>query len=200
LESSCHANTPLCLLLGECFSRLSATFLRRQIYSYMLENLEAVFCVSQVSKRLTGCEHSAVMACSEDLSSFVCKEACGGLTDCCSGPCTARCHECQKVKQEKATVPLGSLPLVRLHHHSHLCQRLLKCRHPCGLPCSSDHSCNQECPKRCRQRCAHRKCEEPCWMPCPPCTDRCVWRCPHESCPVVCGSVSSLRAPSVTPH
>jgi hypothetical protein len=134
------------------------------------------------------------MACSEDPSSFECKEACGGLTDCCSGPCTARCHECQKVTQEKATVPLGSFPLVRLHHHSHLCQRLLKCQHPCGLPCSSDHSCNQECPKRCRQRCAHRKCKEPCWMPCPPCTDRCNWRCPHESCPVVCGSVSKFKS------
>jgi hypothetical protein len=158
----------------------------------MLENLGDVYCDSQVLKRLTGCEHSAMMACSESPASFTCGEACGALTGCCSGQCTARCHECQKATQEKAVAPAGSLSLVRVHHGGHACQRLLKCQHLCGLPCSSDHSCNQECSELCRKRCAHRECEEPCWKPCPPCMEPCEWRCPHESCPVVCGWVSKF--------
>jgi hypothetical protein len=160
--------------------------------SYMLEDLSAINCVANVSKRLPGCEHSAVMACSLDPAAFTCKEVCGGLTQCCSRTCTSQCHVCQKVTKEKAAAgSQRSQRLDRTHHGDHACQRLLKCQHFCGLPCSSNHSCNPKCPEACRQRCGHRKCEKPCWEPCPPCMEPCEWRCLHQSCPVVCGSVSS---------
>ncbi len=154
----------------------------------MLENLKAVKCVAQTSKRLPGCEHSATMACSRDPATVMCKEICGGSTTCCSRRCTSRCHECQKVTKEKTAG--DSRPSARAYHRDHPCQWLLKCQHLCGLPCSSDHSCNPKCPQGGRQRCSHRKCDKPCWKPCPPCMEPCEWRCPHHECPVVCGSVS----------
>ncbi|KAH9987465.1 AAA domain-containing protein [Russula compacta] len=156
---------------------------------HMLENLKAIDCTAQVSKRLPDCEHSGTMACGRDPATFTCKEVCGGLTTCCSRLCTSRCHECQKVTKEK--IPGTSRPFIRAHHRDHACQRLLKCQHLCGLPCSPDHSCNPKCPQACRQRCGHRKCEKPCWEPCPPCMEPCEWHCPHHSCPVVCGSPCS---------
>src|SRR5712691_11920525 len=155
----------------------------------MLENLKAVNCVAQISKRLPGCEHSATMACSRVPATVMCKEICGGLTTCCSCRCTSRCHECQKVTKEKTAG--DSRSLVRTHHVGHACERLLKCQHTCSLPCSSDHSCNPRCRQICRQRCGHRKCGKPCGEPCrPPCMKPCEWRCSHHTCPVVCGSVS----------
>ena len=157
--------------------------------SHMLENLGAVKCVERVSKHLPECEHDAIMACGKDPATFTCKEVCGGLTTCCSRPCTSRCHECQTVTKENITA--RSFPLARTHHRDHACQRLLKCQHLCGLPCSSDHSCNPKCPQTCRQRCSHRECKKPCWEPCPPCMEPCEWHCSHHSCPVMCGSVSS---------
>ena len=157
-------------------------------YSHMLENLMAVKCVAQTSKRLPNCEHSATMACSSDPTTFKCKEVCRGLTTCCSRRCTSRCDGCQKVTKDKSVG--ASRPLVRTHHVDHACERLLKCQHSCGLPCSSDHSCNPRCQKTCRQHCGHRKCGKPCEEPCPPCLRPCEWRCSHHSCPVVCGLVS----------
>jgi hypothetical protein len=159
--------------------------------SHMLEILRAVKCVAKISKHLPECEHSAIMTCFKDPAAFQCKEVCGGMTTCCSRQCTSRCHECQTITKEKTTASARSLPLVRIHHRDHPCQRLLKCQHLCGLPCSAEHSCNPKCPQLCRQRCSHRRCKKPCWEPCPPCMEPCEWRCPHHSCPVVCGSVSS---------
>jgi hypothetical protein len=158
----------------------------------MIENLQAIKCEAKVSKRLPGCEHSGVMACSKDPATFICKETCGGESQCCSRTCNAQCNVCQKITKEKMAI--GSQPSQRLvrriYHQDHACERLLKCQHLCGLPCHGNRSCNPKCPEPCRQRCGHRKCEKPCWEPCPPCMEPCEWRCPHQSCPVVCGSVS----------
>ena len=161
------------------------------VSSHALENLGIVECIAKVSKRLPECEHSAIIACSEDPASFTCEEVCGGMTTCCSRPCMSRCHECQTVTKERAAA--RSLPLVRSHHREHACQRLLKCQHLCGLLCSPDHSCNPKCPQACRQRCSHRECKKQCSKPCPPCTGPCEWRCYHHWCPLMCGSVRSRK-------
>jgi hypothetical protein len=159
-------------------------------YSHMLENLKAVMCLAQVSKRLLDCEHSAVMACGRDPATFTCEEVCGGVTTCCSRRCASKCHECQKVTKEKMAG--DSRPSIRSHHRDHPCERLLKCQHSCGLTCSSNHSCSTSCGQTCRQRCSHRECDKLCREPCSPCMETCEWRCPHHSCPVACGSVSAL--------
>ncbi|KAH9011570.1 hypothetical protein EDB85DRAFT_1108865 [Lactarius pseudohatsudake] len=158
---------------------------------HKLANLETVKCVAQVSKRLPGCEHSGIMACSGDPTDFECKELCGGQTTCCSRTCKSRCHECQKVTRDHAAPGAGAPPPVRTHHKSHPCERTLKCQHLCGLACSSDHSCDPKCSQSCRKRCDHQKCQKGCWEPCPPCMKPCKWRCPHHSCPVVCGLICS---------
>ncbi|KAI9445926.1 hypothetical protein H4582DRAFT_1805091 [Lactarius indigo] len=159
--------------------------------SHKLGNLETIKCVAQVPKRLPGCEHSGVMACSADPTNFECKEVCGGHTTCCGRTCKSRCHECQKVTRDNAAPGAGALRPVRTHHKSHPCERTLKCQHMCGLACSSDHSCNPKCSQSCRQQCGHQKCQKGCWEPCPPCMESCEWRCPHHTCPVVCGSICS---------
>ncbi|KAH8981146.1 hypothetical protein EDB92DRAFT_2055683 [Lactarius akahatsu] len=153
--------------------------------------LETVKCVAQVSKRLPGCEHSGIMACSGDPTNFECKEVCGGDTSCCGRTCKSRCYECQKVTRDSAAPRAGAVPPVRTHHTSHSCERTLKCRHLCGLACSSDHSCNPKCSQSCRQQCGHQRCQKECWEPCPPCMEPCEWRCSHHTCPVVCGSICS---------
>ncbi|KAH8998233.1 hypothetical protein EDB86DRAFT_3234341 [Lactarius hatsudake] len=171
--------------------KLPCGHITKSVPCHKLENLETVKCVAQVSKRLPGCEHSGVMACSGDPTNFECKELCGGQTTCCSRTCKSRCHECQKVTRDNAAPRTGALRPVRTHHKSHPCERTLKCQHMCGLACSSDHSCNPKCPQSCRQRCGHQKCQKECWEPCPPCMEPCEWRCPHHTCPVVCGSICS---------
>ncbi|KAH9007625.1 hypothetical protein EDB83DRAFT_2236280 [Lactarius deliciosus] len=159
--------------------------------SHKLGKLETVNCVAQVSKRLPGCEHNGIMACSADPTNFECNQVCGGETTCCSRTCKSRCHECQKVTRDNAAPRAGAVRPVRTHHKSHPCERTLKCQHLCGLACSSDHSCNPKCSQSCRQRCGHQKCQKKCWKPCPPCMEPCEWCCPHHSCPVVCGSICS---------
>ncbi|KAH9048674.1 hypothetical protein EDB83DRAFT_2507364 [Lactarius deliciosus] len=171
--------------------KLPCGHITKSVPCHKLGNLETVKCVAQVSKRLPGCEHSGVMACSGDPTNFECKEVCGGQTTCCSRTCKSRCHECQKVTRDNAAPRTGALRPVRTHHKSHPCERTLKCQHMCGLACSSDHSCNPKCPQSCRQRCGHQKCQKECWEPCPPCMEPCEWRCPHHTCPVVCGSICS---------
>ncbi|KAF8263570.1 hypothetical protein EI94DRAFT_1772886 [Lactarius quietus] len=160
----------------------------KSVFCHQLEKLDTVNCVAQVSKRLPGCEHIGIMACSKDPTRFCCKEICGGNTTCCGRTCKARCHECPKVTSENAAPDAGALPPGRTHHKSHPCERTLKCQHICGLRCSSDHSCDPKCSQSCRQRCAHQNCKKKCWEPCPPCMEPCEWRCPHHSCPLVCGS------------
>ena len=176
--------------LGECLPNLSFEVPFDVLSSHKLEKLDTVYCVAQVSKRLPGCEHSSTMNCSHDPTNLTCMEVCSGNTACCGRTCKSRCHECQKVTRDNAAPDAGSLPPVRTHHKSHLCERTLKCQHLCSLLCSSDHSCNPKCFKSCGQRCSHQKCTKECWEPCSPCMKQCEWRCPHHSCPVVCGSVS----------
>ncbi|KAI9431022.1 hypothetical protein H4582DRAFT_1335637 [Lactarius indigo] len=163
----------------------------KSIPCHKLENLEAVKCFAQVSKRLPGCEHNGIMTCSADPANFECNKVCGSQTTCCGRTCKSRCHECQKVTRDNAAPDAGALSPVRTHHRSHPCERTLKCQHLCGLACSSDHLCNQTCSQSCRQRCCHQKCQKECWEPCPPCMKSCEWRCLHHSCPVVCGSICS---------
>ncbi|KAH8997121.1 hypothetical protein EDB86DRAFT_926966 [Lactarius hatsudake] len=169
--------------------KLPCGHIAKSVPCHKLGKLETVYCVAQVSKRLPGCEHNGIMACSADPTNFKCNQVCGGETTCCSRTCKSRCHECQKVTREN--VAPGAVPPVRTHHKIHPCERTLKCQHLCGLACSSDHSCNPNCSQSCRQRCGHQKCQKECWEPCPPCMELCEWCCPHHSCPVVCGSICS---------
>ncbi|KAF8265013.1 hypothetical protein EI94DRAFT_400563 [Lactarius quietus] len=185
-----------CEPCGDCMFpiydvKLPCGHIAESIPCHKLEKLDTVYCVAQVSKRLPGCEHSGIMACSKDPAQFECNEICGGNTTCCGRICKARCHECQKVTRENADPDADTLPAGRTHHQSHPCERPLKCQHLCGLRCSSDHPCNPKCSKPCRQRCAHQNCKKKCSEPCPPCMEPCKWRCPHHSCPLVCGSICS---------
>ncbi|KAH9038179.1 hypothetical protein EDB85DRAFT_1933932 [Lactarius pseudohatsudake] len=167
--------------------KLPCGHIAKSVPCHKLGKLETVNCVAQVSKRLPGCEHNGIMACSADPTNFECNQVCGGETTCCSRTCKSRCHECQKVTRDNAAPRAGAVRPVRTHHRSHPCERTLKCQHLCGLACSSDHSCNPKCSQSCRQR----KCQKKCWEPCPPCMEPCERCCPHHSCPVVCGSVCS---------
>ncbi|KAI9431019.1 hypothetical protein H4582DRAFT_1823204 [Lactarius indigo] len=154
-------------------------------------NLETIRCFARVSKRLPGCEHYAIMACSADPADVECNQVCGGQTTCCGRTCKSRCYDCQTITRDNVAPGAGALRLVRMHHQSHPCERALKCQHLCGLVCSSDHLCDPTCSQSCRQRCGHQKCQKGCWEPCSPCMKPCEWRCSHHSCPVVCGSICS---------
>lgn len=158
----------------------------------MLEQLDNVKCVKEVSKKLPSCEHSARMPCHRDPSTYVCRETCNGAMDCCSKKCTSKCSDCQEISRASAAVPIpDSRPIQRAKHKPHPCERTLYCQHLCLLDCHpKDAGCNPQCKQSCRQECTHRKCPHLCSTPCSPCMEACAWSCPHYSCPVSCGSVS----------
>ncbi|KAH9032058.1 AAA domain-containing protein [Lactarius pseudohatsudake] len=146
-----------------------------------------VKCVAQVLKRLPGCEHSGIMACSGDPTNFECKELCGGDTTCCGRTCKSRCYECQKVTRDNAAPRAGAVPPVRTHHTMPTL---------CGLACSSDHSCNPKCSLVVSAAVWPSEMPKECWEPCPPCMGHicsrlpcdkaCEWRleCGHR-CPSI---------------
>lgn len=157
----------------------------------MLAKLAQVNCQEPVQKHLLRCEHTAVMPCWQDPSTFICKERCGGTMECCSKACKSLCSECQSASVGPTVLTLRT-QVVRAVHLSHPCDRSLYCQHSCGLDCSQDHHCNTRCKQACRQQCLHHKCSKPCSEPCAPCMEPCPWSCAHHSCPVLCGSVSRV--------
>jgi len=180
-----------------------------QIYSHLMDSLSDVFCSEVVSKTLESCEHTARMMCSRDAAQHRCEEPCSGiLITCCGRNCLSRCHECQRVDDDVVEGPLR-----RKIHREHPCQKTLYCEHPCDKPCSPDHKCTTRCKAACRQICLHARCRKFCSTPCIPCQEPCTWsvkndrlvfrmscthsvrsrNCPHYTCPVPCGSVSSIK-------
>ncbi|KAI0056438.1 hypothetical protein BV25DRAFT_1872764 [Artomyces pyxidatus] len=171
----------------------------KTIPCHRLETLREVKCTEKISKRLPGCEHTALVSCHQDPGLVLCQEVCRGVMTCCSRTCNTRCHECQTITHSAQPAGVNVQGRQnRSHHRSHACERLLKCQHQCGLDCSPDHECNGKCAQTCRQRCAHHKCAKHCWVPCPPCMEPCEWSCVHQSCPVLCGSICS-RLPCDVP-
>ncbi|EJF65241.1 P-loop containing nucleoside triphosphate hydrolase protein [Dichomitus squalens LYAD-421 SS1] len=167
-----------------------------RVFCFEYDSLENVFCPELVTKKLPGCEHEATMRCSDNPRRYPCRAKCGGIMSCCGRPCKANCHECQFLntapeprddKEDEVAEEL--LPVERLTHVGHPCERSLFCGHLCGKQCSSDHECTTECKEACRQVCAHARCRNYCSVPCAPCQEPCTWRCAHFSCPLPCGAI-----------
>lgn len=136
------------------------------ISSSMLDQLENVICDEQVEKKLLGCDHKAVLRCSQDPVSHQCRKHCNGILSCCGRNCSAHCYQC---RDSRGMVSSEST------HHPHPCEKLLFCGHRCGKNCSQNHECNTECRQSCRQECAHTHCRQACSSPCAPCQEPCTW-------------------------
>ncbi|KXN82346.1 NFX1-type zinc finger-containing protein 1 [Leucoagaricus sp. SymC.cos] len=166
---------------------------------YMLEDLIPVKCHERVRKQLPGCEHTAVAACHVVPSTIECSQPCAQPLQCCTKACKSPCSSCrlvtiQHTAQHTAphTAPQTTGRILRSHHATHPCERMLYCEHRCGLDCHpKDQNCNSSCQQTCRQQCVHHKCRRPCSEPCSPCMEPCTWACIHMRCPVPCGSICS---------
>lgn len=146
-------------------------WLLTQHCSHLIDQLEEVFCNVLVSKQLPGCEHTAIMRCSDDASLYLCTAQCSRVTECCGRDCVANCHQCQSLNPtpDKA----GHIP--RTKHMEHPCRKPLYCAHECTKSCSRDHECITLCKERCRQECIHARCKQYCSTPCSPCQEPCTW-------------------------
>lgn len=138
--------------------------------SHRLDNLEGVDCDFQMEKPLPTCEHTAVMACSQDPSQYRCSTRCGLAMTCCSKSCNAPCHVCQSQNslQEDGKVK-------RTRHRAHPCESSLHCGHRCQEHCSEDHNHTLKCSKPCQQSCVHAQCHRVCSTVCAPCQEPCTW-------------------------
>ncbi|KXN87132.1 NFX1-type zinc finger-containing protein 1 [Leucoagaricus sp. SymC.cos] len=158
---------------------------------YMLEDLMSIKCQKQVRKQLPGCEHTVVAACHVMPSAIECSQPCAQPLQCCTKACKSRCSSCRLVTIQHVA-PQTTGRILRSHHATHPCERMLYCEHKCGLDCHpKDQNCNSSCQQTCRQQCVHRKCRRPCSEPCSPCMEPCTWACIHMRCPVPCGSICS---------
>lgn len=128
--------------------------------SHQMGNLSEVQCNTPVQKRLPRCEHSTLVACSQDPKLVQCKEPCRGTMQCCGKECKSSCYICQHETAGAAFTIEDESTILRASHILHPCERRLYCEHLCGVACSQDHQCNTKCAQACRQRCAHYKCPD----------------------------------------
>ncbi|KXN89054.1 NFX1-type zinc finger-containing protein 1 [Leucoagaricus sp. SymC.cos] len=181
---------------GDCaFPMYSVTLpcghVAAKVPCYMLEDLISVKCQEQVRKQLPGCEHTAVAACHVVPSTIECSQPCAQPLQCCTKACKSPCSSCRLVTIQ-CTAPQTTGRILRSHHATHPCERMLYCEHKCGLDCHpKDQNCNSSCQQTCRQQCAHHECRKRCSEPCSPCMEPCTWTCIHTRCPVLCGSICS---------
>jgi hypothetical protein len=138
--------------------------------SFRFDDLDNVYCDFQMEKDLPSCEHSVVMDCGRDPSTYECTARCGLEMKCCSKSCNAPCHACQ-VKNN----PQSGEKTTRMEHRTHACESLLHCGHRCQDHCSEAHTHTVKCMNACRQNCAHAQCHRPCSTLCAPCQEPCSW-------------------------
>lgn len=155
-------------------------------------------CPTRVKKVIPNCQHTQMVPCHQDPSTFRCLEPCEKLLPCghpcrakCGDPCTDKCQvrinltlHCGHTQKDFCFYKtLGEGPPCRTS-----CEHMLKCGHVCPGNC---HECFQgrfhlPCSHQCQRLliCSHT-CMEPC--ECPPCGRPCENRCIHSKCMRPCG-------------
>lgn len=157
-------------------------------------------CPVRVEKIIPQCQHTQMVPCHQDPSTFTCQEPCTKLLS-CGHPCKSRCGEpCTEKCRVKITLTLrcGHSQEDSCFYKTQTeepscwtsCTHVLKCGHVCPGNC---HMCYQgrfhvPCDHQCERLliCSHT-CREPCTSDCPPCKRLCENRCSHSKCMKPCG-------------
>ncbi|KAG9078508.1 hypothetical protein FS749_009464 [Ceratobasidium sp. UAMH 11750] len=151
-----------------------------------------VSCPTPVEKELPYCEHTAIMPCHQDPSTWTCRAPCTEPLNCCGRPCSSNCSRCVNISSPIPTRSERSPGKVaRSSHPSHTCKKGLRCGHRCKDNCAKGHVCSGKCLEPCSQACSHHKCTKRCCDPCTPCMEQCAWVCDHQRCPMTCGTPCS---------
>lgn len=157
-------------------------------------------CPIRVQKIVPQCQHSQMIPCHQDPSTFPCQVRCPKLLQCghpcdltCGVLCTSKC---------KVKVPLQ----LKCGHSQEdacfyrTCSEEPRCRTPCKHQLKCGHTCQGTCGSclqgRYHTSCLHQckrllicshGCREPCTKDCPPCQKNCENCCFHSKCMKPCG-------------
>ncbi|XP_070758638.1 NFX1-type zinc finger-containing protein 1 isoform X2 [Enoplosus armatus] len=157
-------------------------------------------CPVRVEKIIPECQHTQMVPCHQDPTTFVCQRPCQKLLD-CGHPCDSRCGEsCTSECKVKVTLKLrcGHSQQDACFYKTQTegpecttpCEHQLKCGHVCHGTCGKCYQgrfhfpCLQQCERL--LICSH-KCREPCTRDCPPCQKPCENCCVHSKCMKPCG-------------
>lgn len=126
---------------GKCLVRLDGIRLRcghiqKDLACHYAQDVEKLFCIANVVKKVPKCGHDVVVKCSTDVTadSFACFASCDQLLS-CGHPCPGSCDECSSVTDQ------GQL-VVAHQKCSKTCERPhATCNHFCQKPCHDGQGC-----------------------------------------------------------
>uniref|UniRef100_A0A7N8XVC0 Zinc finger, NFX1-type containing 1 n=1 Tax=Mastacembelus armatus TaxID=205130 RepID=A0A7N8XVC0_9TELE len=157
-------------------------------------------CPEKIEKIIPQCEHTQMVPCHQDPSTFVCQMPCQKTLS-CGHPCDSVCGKtCTSNCKVKVTLKLrcGHSQQDACFYKTQIeqvgcrtpCEHQLACGHTCRGNCGKCHQgrfhvpCSHECTRL--LICSH-KCREPCTRNCPPCQKPCENCCTHSKCMKPCG-------------